>query len=257
MSGRKQPLPCPVAAWLLASVVQIQTTQWKLVLPAPVLAVAGRPSGQPPLRGGARSPASFTEKQFVWSKKKKPPPAAPGKPRVSFEHLGFLTPLTVNEEEKKGLESPFFMAHVQPVVFFDDGTCYFVHGQQMRAQWAAFSAELVDSEEEAVRPAERRGTTRLRVRRGQNRSFRDLGTYTPSSRALLEHVASRGTPRVVSVAQLRLLEITELARNGPGMTQPRPQLAWGLGSVKEVMLLSLNDWVSVLSSLGSISADGS
>lgn len=216
--------------WLRPCVLEIQPKQWQLLMNTPVLAL--------PASGPAQQPI-FSNK---WTRKKKPPtPFAAAD--LPFEALGFMHTLPAKEEVQKGLASPFFPAFVQAAIFFEDGTCCFVNTTQLRAMWKTFSNRLVHSEEKALRPEERRG----RQQYGRQRSFRDLGAYIRSSRALLEHVVHQGPSDVVCLAQLRLLEIKE--EQSPVNKNSKTSLAWGLGSEQHLILLSLDDWRKICSVL--------
>lgn len=109
--------------------------------------------------------------------------------------------------------------------------------------WKTFSDRIVHDEEEALNPEDQRGRQQF----GRERSFRDLGTYIPTSRALLEHMVKHGSADVVCLAQLRLLEIQEQQR--PIHKSKKTSLAWGLGSERELILLSLDDWKKIFALL--------
>ena len=225
-----RPAPLPIACWLQPSVLEIHSKQWQLLIKAPVLAFTS----------SARKPTTTFPKKWTKQKKNPPPFVAADLP---FEAVGFMHALPPSEEARRGLASPFFAAFVQPAFFFEDGTCCFINAAQLRAMWKNFSARVVHDEERVLRPEERRGGQRY----GRQRSFRDVGSYIPSSRALLEHVAEHGASGAACLAQLRLLEIKEQA--SPATGQNTKRLAWGLGSEKQVILLSLRDWTETLSTL--------
>lgn len=216
--------------WLSPSIIEIQSKQWQLVMKTAVLTCTF---------SGLDAKTTIPKK---WSKKKRlPPPFVSAE--LSFEFLGFMYMLPSSAEVEQGLASPFFTGFLQAAVFFEDGTCCFINTTQLQLMWKSFSNRTVYNEEEALRPEDQRGQQQF----GRQRSFRDLGTYIPTSRALLEHVVEHGSADVVCLAQLRLLEIQE--QQGPVHKSKKTSLAWGLGSEREVILLSLDDWKKIFSLL--------